>query len=244
MLLWRGFENMYQLFFTPEWFNGFDLIFEGIGLIVALLIAAYSWRVYRISHENKFSYLSVAFLLLSVGLFFKMFTHGVLYFTPVRDSVMTVLKPTLGNHLKFSDLYYRGAFFIQMASMLGGWLLIFFVSQKSRSRLNKYYEVSQIALFLYLILLISFVANFSYFVFYLTSAVIIGLTVLNYYKNYLNTNRNRNAFKVMISFLFILLSNIFFVFVFLFDSFYVLGELFLLVGFLILLSVYSQIKRR
>ena len=173
-----------------------------------------------------------------------MFTHGVLYFTPVRDSVMTVLKPTLGNHLKFSDLYYRGAFFIQMASMLGGWLLIFFVSQKSRSRLNKYYEVSQIALFLYLILLISFVANFSYFVFYLTSAVIIGLTVLNYYKNYLNTNRNRNAFKVMISFLFILLSNIFFVFVFLFDSFYVLGELFLLVGFLILLSVYSQIKRR
>ena len=131
-----------------------------------------------------------------------------------------------------------------MASMLGGWLLIFFISQKSRSRLNKYYEVSQIALFFYLILLISFVANFSYFVFYLTSAVIIGLTVLNYYKNYLNTNRNRNAFKVMISFLFILLSNIFFVFVFLFDSFYVLGELFLLVGFLILLSVYSQIKRR
>ena len=30
---------MYQLFYTPSWFNGFDLVFEGISLIVALFIA-------------------------------------------------------------------------------------------------------------------------------------------------------------------------------------------------------------
>ena len=111
----RGvFENMYQLFFTPAWFNGFDLVFDIIGLVIALLIAAYSWRVYRISEENKFAYFSFAFLLLAGGLLFKSFTHGVLYFTPLRDSVMEVLKPALGSKLKFSDLYYRAAFFLQM----------------------------------------------------------------------------------------------------------------------------------
>ena len=235
---------MYQLFFTPQWFNGFDLVFDVIGLVIALLIAAYSWRVYKISQENKFAYFSLAFILLAVGLLFKSFTHGVLYFTPLRDSITEVLRPTLGLGLKFSDLYYRAAFFLHMALMLSGWLLIFFISQRSRKRLTKYYEVSQIALFLYLILLISIVANFNYFVFYLTSAVIIGMTVLNYYKNYLNTERNTNAFRVMMSFLFILIGNLFFIFVFIFESFYVFGEIFMLVGFLVLLSAYSRVRKR
>jgi len=157
---------------------------------------------------------------------------------------MEVLKPTLGVKLKFSDLYYRAAFFIQMISMLGGWLLIYFISQKSRSRLTKYYEVSQMALFVYLILLISIVANFKYFVFYLTTAVILGMTVLNYYKNYLNTDGNKNAYKVMLSFLFILIGNFFLIFVYLFDSFYVFGEVFMLVGFLLLLSAYSKVQKK
>ncbi len=235
---------MYQLFFTPEWFRGFDLVFDVIGLVIALMIAAYSWRMYKISDENKFAYFSLAFVLLAIGPTVKAFTHGVLYFTLLRDSVMEVLKPTLGAKLKFSDLYYRAAFFIQMISMLGGWLLIYFISQKSRSRLTKYYEVSQMALFVYLILLISIVANFKYFVFYLTTAVILGMTVLNYYKNYLNTERNKNAYKVMLSFLFILIGNFFLIFVYLLESFYVFGEVFVLIGFLLLLSAYSKVQKK
>jgi hypothetical protein len=235
---------MYQLFFTPTWFNGFDLVFDVIGLVIALLIAAYSWRIYKISKENKFAYFSLAFVLVALGLFFKSFTHSVIYFTPIRDVAAGLLKPAMGNSLKFSELFYRASFFLHMVLMLGGWLLIFFISQKSRKRLTKYYEVSQIALFFYLILLISVVANFNYFVFYLTSAVILGMTVLNYYKNYLNTERNANAFRVMMSILFILIGNLFFIFVFIFESFYVFGEVFMLIGFLLLLSAYSKAKRR
>ena len=100
------------------------------------------------------------------------------------------------------------------------------------------------ALFVYLILLISIVANFKYFVFYLTTAVILGMTVLNYYKNYLNTDGNKNAYKVMLSFLFILIGNFFLIFVYLFDSFYVFGEVFMLVGFLLLLSAYSKVQKK
>jgi len=239
-----GFNLMYQLFFTPGWFNGLDLVFECVSLIIALLIAAYSWRIYSISKENKYGYFALAFILIAFGLLFKMFTHGVLYFTPLRDTVTEALRPALGSRLRFSELFYRAAFFLQMMLMLGSWLLIFFISQKPRQRLKKYYEVSQIALFIYLILLISVVSNFKYFVFYLTSAVILGVTVLNYYKNYLNTNRNSKAFLVMLGFLFILFSNIIFVFVFQFKGLYVLGELFLLVGFLLLLYTYRKVVRR
>ncbi len=235
---------MFRLFFTPGWFNGYDLLFEGISLVVALLIAAYSWKVYRLNRENKFAYFSLAFLLVSVSLAVSIFASGVLYSFPVRETVAQVLSPVTGEGLRYADLYYRMAFFAEMASMLGAWLLIFLISQKPRDRLRKYFELSQIGLFVYLVLLISWVANFRHVVFYLTSAVLLSLIVLNYYKNYLNTNRNKNARSVMYGFFLIMVGNLFFVFVFLNNSLYVAGQLLVLGGFLQLLNTYRKVVRR
>ena len=239
-----GVLSIYRLFYTPTWFNGWDVVFDVVGLIVCLLIAAYSWRVYRINRENKFAYFSLALVLVALGFLSKVFTSSVLYFTPLRDVVAEVLQPFTGPRLSFSSLFYRAAFFIQMASTLAAWIVVFFVSQKARARLRRFHEVAQIALFAYLLLLITVVSNFQYYVFYLTSAVILGLIVLNYFKNYLNTNGNRNALLVMLSFLFILFGNFFFIFVFLSTSLYVVGEALVLIGFLILLYTYTQVKRR
>jgi hypothetical protein len=232
-----------RLFFTPVWFNGWDIIFELISLLVALLIAAYSWKLYNINKDNKFAYFSFAFVLVALGFFFKMATSGILYFTPIRDAAAGVLRPVAGQSLEYSGILYRLGFFLQMVPMLGAWLLIFFISQRSRARLRKFYEVSQIALFIYLILLISFVSNFKYFVFYLTSSVILALIVLNYYKNYLNTQK-RTAYLVLLSFLFILLGNLFSIFVFMFKDIYVIGEGFILLGFLLLLYTYRKVIRK
>ena len=229
---------MYRLFFTPGWFNGWDIVFDAVGLLITLLIAAYSWRMYRVNGDNKFAYFSFAFLLVGLSFLAKIVTSGILYYTPVRDVAADVLRPVAGQRLELSQLFYRAGFFLQMVTMLGGWLLIFFISQKSRARLRKFHEVTQIALFLYLVLLISVVSNFKYFVFYLTSGVLLGLIVLNYYKNYLENN-NQHTYRI----LFILIGNFFFIFVFLAQSFYVIGELFLLLGFLLLLSTYRKVVR-
>ena len=234
---------MFQLFFTPEWFNGVDVVFDVVGLVITLLIAGYSYRIYKLHGENKFGYFSLAFILVALGLFFKSFTSSVLYFSPVRDGVLELLRPVAGAKLSLTHLYYRASFFLQMASMLGAWLLIFFISQKSRARLRKYHEVTQIALFMYLVLLVTFVSNFRYTVFYLTSAVLLGLIVLNYYKNYLNT-QNKNTLSVMYAFMLILLGQLFFIFVFLSESLYVVGEVLMLLGFLQLLLTYVRVRRK
>ncbi len=232
---------MYRLFFTPEWFNGWDIAFDVVGLVVALLIAVYSWRIYSINKENRFIYFSLAFLLVALSFLAKSFTNGVLYFFPVREAVAEVLRPVAGAGLSLSDLYYRAGFFLQMVSMLGAWLLIFFISQKSRARLTKLYELSQIALFVYLVFLISIVSNFKYTVFYATSIVFLSLIVLNYYKSFITT-RNSNTFRVMVAFLMILVGNIFFAFVFAVPAFYAVGEILTLVGFLQLLYTYQRIR--
>ncbi len=233
---------MYRPFFTPTWFNGWDILFDLFILLVALLIAGYSWKVYRLNRENRYAYFALAFMLVVLGLLFKIFTNATLYFTPIRDVAADVLGPLAGPRLKFSYLFYRSGFFLQMVPLLGAWLLLFFVSQKPRARLRKFYEVSQIALFIYLVLLVSIVSNFKYFVFHLSSMVLLGMIVLNYYNNYLET-RNRNTWKVMLAFLFILTANMFFVFVFLAENFYVIGEILMLVGFLLLLFTYMSIRK-
>ena len=188
-------------------------------------------------------YFSLAFILVSISLSFKIFTSGVLYYFPVRETVAQVLRPAVGQGLRYSALFYRAGFFFQMASMLGAWLLIFLISQKSRARLTQFYELSQIGLFVYLVLLISVISNFEYVVFYLTSLVLLSLIVLNYYKNYL-TSKKKNALLVMSAFLFILTGHMFLVFMSVNNSFYVAGEMLMLLGFLLLLYTYRTIVKR
>jgi len=232
---------MFNLFSTPAWFNGIDLIFDSIVLVIALLIAGYSWKIYKTTSENKFGYFSLAFGLISLSFIFKLITYGVLYSDFLQVAADNVVKPlTQGNSL-YNDLLYRLGFFIQMSSMLGAWLLIFLISQKSRDRLRRFHELSQIGLFVYLILLLSLVSNFKFEIFYLTSLVILSITVLNYYKNYLNSNKNKNSLMVLQAFFLIFLSQVFFLFVFFWDNFYFIGESLLLLGFLMILYVYRRI---
>ena len=47
---------MYNLFATPGWFNGLDLAFEVVSFVIAMLIAAYSFRAYQLSKENRYGY--------------------------------------------------------------------------------------------------------------------------------------------------------------------------------------------
>lgn len=234
---------MFRPYYTPVWFNGWDILFESIIVLIALLIAAYSWKAYRLNKENRFAYFSLALLLIALGMGLKIITGSITYFDPARDAALGTLRPLAGEHLEFTPLLYRLGFFLQMVPVLGALLLIFFVSQKPRDRLHKYHEMSQIALFVYLILLISVVSNFKYFVFYLTSAVLLGLITLNYYQNYLNSNHNTNAFRVMTAFLILLFANLFFIFVFLVEEFYVVAEILLLLGFLTLLYTYYKITK-
>ncbi len=230
---------MYRLFWTPEWFNGWDITFGVVGILIALLIAAYSYKIHSVTGKNNFGYFSFAFVLVALSLAIKGFTTSVLYFHPIREATYQLLQPALTGGSLINDLFYRGAFFLHMTSMLGAWLLIFFISQKVRSRLKRYYEVAQIGLFIYFIFLISWVSNFKGMVFYLTSLVITSLIALNYYKNYLN-NKNKNTYKVMGAFLFIALSNIFYIFVYFYEGMYVFGEVFMLIGFLMLLHTYRR----
>lgn len=234
---------MNGLFVTPVWFHGWDILFDLVGLVIALFIAGYSWRVFRLSKETKYLYFSLAFVMVSFALLVKGITSSTVYFSMARTAADAVLGSAVGTARQYSVIFYRLGYFLEMAPMLGAWLLVFFISQKGRRRLQKFHEMTQIGLFIYLVLLVSVVSNFQYTVFYLTSTVLLSLIVLNYYKNYLRT-QNPNSLKVMNAFIFIFLGNLAFIFIFLSETLYVVGEVFMLIGFIQLLLTYIKITSR
>ncbi len=237
---------MFTLFETPVWFAGFDLILDSIALIITLIISSYSYKLFKLSDDSKFAYFSLAFALMSTAFLFKLGTYTVIYFSITKEIIgESIVAVTNINSLdvSFRDLIYRLGFFLQMTSTLGGLLLLYLVSQKSRDRLKKFYEVSQIALFGYFVVLISIVSTFKYFIFYLTSFVLLALIVLNYYQNYLH-KKTVNSRRVLNAFICLFVAQLFFVFIFVANWFYFVAEILTLIGFAIIASVYIQVNRK
>ncbi|MAG60391.1 hypothetical protein CL619_01260 [archaeon] len=240
---------MFTLFETPTWFAGFDLVLDTIALIITLIISSYSYKLFKLSSNRKFGYFSLAFALMSLAFLFKLATYTVVYFSTSRALAGATVVAVTGLtgletvNVSLRDLIYRFGFFVQMASTLGALLLLYLVSQKSRDRLKKFYEVSQITLFTYFVILISIVATFKYTVFYLTSFVLLALIVLNYYQNYLH-KKTTNSKRVLTAFICLFLAQLFFVFIFAANWFYFIAEILTLASFAIIAYVYMQVSRK
>jgi len=65
---------------APRWFVGFDSLMQLIGSIIALSIAYYALKGYRLTRERTLFYLHFSFVLLGVGLF----TDGVVTLPAAR----------------------------------------------------------------------------------------------------------------------------------------------------------------
>lgn len=239
---------MFTLFETPTWFAGFDLALDTIALLITLIISSYSYKLFKLSKNHKFGYFGLAFSFMSLAFIVKIITYTVIYFsTPqaIAGQTVAVITGITGINsvdISLRNLLYRFGFFVQMASTLGALLLLYLVSQKSRDRLKRFYEVSQIALFTYFVILISIVSTFKYTVFYLTSLVLLALIVLNYYQHYL-LKKTDNSKKVLFAFSCLLLAQIFFVFIFAANWFYFVAEILTLTSFSIIAYVYMQVTK-
>ena len=237
---------MFTLFETPVWFAGFDLVLDVIALLITLVISSYSYKLFKLSEDRKFAYFGLAFALMSVAFLFKLGTYTVIYFSITKTIVGNTVGTVTGLQdvtITLRNLLYRLGFFVQMAATLGSLLLLYLVSQKSRDRLNKFYEVSPITLFGYFVILISVISTFKYFVFYLTSFVLLALIVLNYYQNHL-LKKTKNSKRVLIAFSCLFVAQFFFVFIFAVNWFYFVAEVLSLLGFSIIAYVYIQVSRK
>tara|TARA_Y100000310_G_C20694469_1_gene824536 strand:+ start:4261 stop:4944 length:684 start_codon:yes stop_codon:yes gene_type:complete len=227
---------MTAIVFGPEWFSGLSIIFELVTVLVTLLISLYSYKLYLFSKERRFLYFGISFLAIMLSFLAKIATTLASFYVPSEPITEVVTNLTISITSGTPYLTSLG-FLVHQELMLLGLAGIYLINQKNRS-------ILQAALLTYLVTVITIISNAFYFIFYATATVFLALISHYYVKNYIKKQTN-TSFLIMISFLFILLSQIVFILVILNPTFFfIIAEIIQLIGYALLLNAYTHITTK
>ena len=182
-------------FSVPNWLFGIDVGIQLVGAVIALLIALYGYKCYKLTSTKTDLYFSLAFLLLGTSFFIYVLLVPAIY---IYYTYFQSVDP--GFLLKGS--HYLNFLFIFLT--LIAYTILNLIYSKIKNP-NAIITVSILILAL------------TYFVYYSRSSFMLSLVsgllalqiTMNTYKNWAN-KKNKNALLVVISFALIALANGFF----------------------------------
>jgi len=229
---------MLTFVFSPRWFYGVDCISAIIALVITLLIAGFSYKIFAFSKDKKYKYLALSFLTLSAAFFFKLLTNITVYYDITKQTKFGSLILSYTS-LESSDLLVSLGFMGYRFLFLAGFMGLFYLLYKHRDR-------KLLIIMAWLILLATWFSLRNYFFFHATAILFLALLFWYYYRACQTSGRKKiKSLKyLMATFWFLGISQISFIFVFLSLNLYALGELLQLAGFLLLLfNLLSMFKK-
>lgn len=227
-----------QFVFSPKWFYGIDCIFEGVSVLVLLLLALSTYKLYKFTKDRHHLYFGVSFIALALGFLAKITTNIEIYFPQV------FLK-TIGPEVVFSitgvvnsSIIYALGFFFYKLFVVWGFLGLIFIITHSK----EYRWIPLTVYFGFIIALFSTVANH---IFFITTSILLLYIVYYLYQNWKKKKKNKIVpLLTFLSFLIILVSSITFIFMLFSIYFYVVAEVLQLIGFLVLLVAYVLLIKK
>ena len=200
-------------------YSGFELF----AFVVALITGYYSYKIYKISSEVKYSHLSFSFLLLAAALLVR----GVLDFATfefIRSSGLEAFKTTIasGN----SPLYSAGTDLYRLLALAGYAFLI--KTMYKADDLNK-------SGLLVLAIIAGVLGSkfFSFMTFNIASLALLALIIRFSYNNY-SSKKSLNAKLTLSAFALLALGELLFIAIIINPQFYLVAHLARLAGFAVL----------
>jgi len=215
--------------FTPRWFYGYDALFELVSIASVILIAYLSIKSYRFSRDKKFKYLALSFFLIGLSFIIKILTNIITYSGPLIKDKMGFFIMTAEAIEKLTITYTVGYLLYRISILMGFFILLSLALKIKDSR--------QILLFTYLLIISTIFSSLQYFIFHITCTIMLVFITSYFYNNYMK-KRTESRLTLALSFFLIMLSQVVFIFVIFNNSIYVIGEVFQLLGYLILLYTY------
>ena len=227
-------NNMYyQLGLTPEWFKDIDTLFEFVSIVVTFLLAAATYKFYKLTEETKYKWFSASFFLIMISYVFKILTNIIVYNEQLGTQVLGKYTYTV----QYMHEYYYFEIFGTLAFrflMLVGLFGLYYIICRCQDR-------KTIMLMIFLLFFTTIFSNIQYFTYHLTAALLLAVIVHQYYE--LCRQQKKKLFHFsnpMIAFGALLLSQIVFSLLFLTPKIYVFAEIIQLFGFLLLLYNYIR----
>ena len=222
-------ENVFLSIVYPY---NFILVINFFILLVSALISYQSYRNYHFLKVKSFKYFSWAFLSITLGYLFKICSS----FTIVHKVVLELseFSVTFFTNLDFfQDLHVLSLIFHKFFILLG-FLILFLTLIKSNKK-------SEVFLTVYLTLMLLLLSIYIDFIFGLSLVVILTLLTTHFYKNQ-KRNESKSSKLVFAAFILITIGSIIDVPYSFYHPEHIVGELFILFGFLMLLINHLDIK--
>ncbi|MBS3172228.1 hypothetical protein J4438_01440 [Candidatus Woesearchaeota archaeon] len=219
---------------SPNWFSVPSIIIDFFSFLVLFSISLISLKYYNLSGGNKkYKYISFAFLLICASFFFKLITNLALYYNEfIRADSPTIITDTLEtirSYNIFTDLTFTLFVFLNLI----GLYFLYSVYQEKQAK-------SMMFLITYFIIISTYFSNLNYYVFHITSFLLLTIISILYFDKY--ALKGNESTKVLgYSFSSIAISQILFMFVSVDKSFFILAEIIQLLGYLLLFLILRNI---
>lgn len=225
---------MIKLVFSPKWFFGIDIVFEIAAIFITLLISLYGYRIYKLSKNKEHKYFSTSFLLIALSFILKTITSFDIYYSVLKTVDLGFRTVTMV-FLYYSDTLHLVGLLASRMLMLIAFFSLFLLTDRGHSK-NDIYMIS------YFLLITTIFSSSAYYLFHITLGFAIFFLCLHFRKNY-RKDRKVNKLAVFLSFVLLLTSQLAFTLIFLEEEFYVLGEILMLIGYLVLLLNYISVHK-
>jgi hypothetical protein len=226
---------MYQVIFSPEWFYGKDIIIDIFSIFVLSLIAFFSIRFYNLNKKNKnYFWFAVSFIILAFSFLFKILMNFTIYYNIIKTQKFGFITLTYSTIATSDLLSFIGFLFYMFLTLLG--LFILYSLYKKESSWQNYVLIT------YFLLIIIYFSASRYYVFHLTSLLLLFFITLNYNKNY-QKNKNRTILLLTLSFFIITISQLVFIFITINPLLYVIAEIIQLIGYVLLSITFIKVVK-
>ncbi len=222
-----------KIVLTPDWFLGNDVLVEAFSFIVLFIFSFLCYKNYKLNKSKKFLYLGMGFSLIAIAQLATIMTKLVLYYDTSFTQTVGQFVVTY-NILKSVDIfYYAGFFFHRLFTLLGFYIIYKLPIERKNFK--------DFLLVLFFIGVISLLSKDVFYLFHLTSLVLLMLITRNYYQVY-KKNKSSNTLILLSAFTLLSLSRIIFIASKL-DSMYVIANVIELVSYITLLILIIRILK-
>lgn len=222
-----------KIVLTPDWFLGKDVMIEVFSFLVLLAFVVLCWRYYQLSKKKSFMYLGSGFLLIALAQIAMVVTKLVLYYdtTFVQEIGQIVVSY---NVVKSVDIFYYIGFFFHRLFTLLGLYIIYRLPMKKKS-------AGEIFLAMYFILISALFSSSIFFLFHITTLVLLVMIIANYYEIY-KKNKLETTKILLVAFSILALAHFIFTFSGM-EVFFAVANVFELISYVILLVLIIKLLK-
>lgn len=219
-------------FGVPHWFSSSGILLELVFALVTLLIAVYSYKVYKIARQRYTFLFGAAFFSIGIAYFVQATLNFMIHRSINSIDIFSMALPPA--HCPTFPLSVL-AVSLHMFFMIAGLALLAYVSLKERN-----YNI--FALFILLSFIAILFAIHTVLVFYLIASIFLAFIMFQHYKR-LGTHKSLNTYLLFVGFGLLFVGNLQLTISMFLGLFYILGHITVFIGYLLLLANLLRVVR-